>query len=192
MLYQLSYSRTRRRGKGWGMVDLNHRRRSRRVYSPFPLTTRAIPLRGLLRRVSLSDIKTVGRTVESVSRSFRSAGGGTRTRNLQFTKLLLCQLSYASERSEATVGPCSAVAMPPRSAGRYMRPSGGCQRKSVEISGSVEDSWITCERARRARASWRRGCRSGSLRRALRRPRCGPSWARRRRRRRGSSRRSGR
>ena len=54
MLYQLSYSRVpasdasvdteeRRRKKEWGVLDLNQRRRSRRVYSPLPLTTRATP-----------------------------------------------------------------------------------------------------------------------------------------------------
>ena len=46
MLYQLSYSRSGSR-KWWGVLDLNQRRLSRRVYSPLPLTARATPQDGI-------------------------------------------------------------------------------------------------------------------------------------------------
>ena len=62
---------------------------SRRVYSPLPLAARAT----LLKETSFQIVgfllgKSTGR---------RGAGEGTRTPNLQFTKLELYQLSYANE-----------------------------------------------------------------------------------------------
>ena len=57
---------------------------SRRVYSPLPLAARAT-----LQRIVNGHIKSTGR---------RGAGEGTRTPNLQFTKLELYRLSYANEQ----------------------------------------------------------------------------------------------
>ena len=84
MLYQLSYSRK----EWWGRVDLNHRMLSRRVYSPFPLTTRAHP------QEILNSKRSDSRTY--IPRFPDGADDGNRTHNLRFTKPLLCQLSYVS------------------------------------------------------------------------------------------------
>ncbi len=66
-------------GKWWGK-DSNLRRLSRQIYSLVPLTARVPHLSKLFRTLC----------------ELLKAGDGTRTRNLLFTKQLLCQLSYTS------------------------------------------------------------------------------------------------
>jgi hypothetical protein len=84
MLYQLSYSRlcslyvSLLRVKQWWGKDSNLRRLSRQIYSLVPLTAR------------------VPHHLIQSSGWYPEAGEGTRTRNLLFTKQLLCQLSYTS------------------------------------------------------------------------------------------------
>ncbi len=102
MLYQLSYSRKRVcggdstvvSGGGWWIRTTVGVRR--RVYSPLPLATRATP------HIRLSLQPSLQRLLKYPAKRFEKnschpgADGGTRTRDLRFTKPLLCRLSYVS------------------------------------------------------------------------------------------------
>ena len=76
----------------WEWQDSNLRRRSHQIYSLAPLTARVhSPL-----SVASRDAPPDG---DGEPRAFPAGGtarGGTRTRNLRFTKPMLCQLSYTS------------------------------------------------------------------------------------------------
>ena len=90
----------------WGLQDSNLCRRSQRIYSPPPLTTRANPQNPILssfrfpspgvRGLSpFGKIRSKSRSVECLVRDDSRASGGIRTHDRLITNQLLCQLSYA-------------------------------------------------------------------------------------------------
>ena len=90
----------------WGLQDSNLCRRSQRIYSPPPLTTRANPQILLSVRCCAGFlVKLVGRVIV-LRRARTRASGGIRTHDRLITNQLLCQLSYAggthSRRSDQT------------------------------------------------------------------------------------------
>ncbi len=101
-LYQLSYSRPRRRttpaqtngGGGWIRTNVGV---SQRVYSPPPLAARALHQKLGNRVFSNRATQPLG----LLSRIFNfGAGEGSRTPDLLITSQLLYQLSYASENRQ--------------------------------------------------------------------------------------------